>query len=89
FFKGHVGNVIVCVLLGAFGSFAKFVVNYALAILLSEAANVLLAGVAWPAIVHLAFGGAGGIIAFIVLNRVKHVSFPHQQAKVSEIPKTV
>ncbi len=49
FFKGHVGNVIVCVLLGAFGSFAKFVVNYGLAILLSEAANVLLAGVAWPA----------------------------------------
>ena len=83
FFKGHLDNVVVCVVLGAFGSFAKFVLNYGLAILLSQAANVLLAGVAWPATIHLIFGGAGGIIAFIVLNRVKHVRFPHQQIKKS------
>jgi len=84
FFKGHVDNVVVCVFLGAFGSFAKFIVNYGLAIVLSQAANALLAGVAWPAIVHLLFGGAGGIIAFIVLNRVKHVRFPHHHVRPSE-----
>jgi ABC-type thiamin/hydroxymethylpyrimidine transport system permease subunit len=83
FFKGHLDNIVVCVALGAFGSFAKFVVNYGLAILLSQVANVLLAGVAWPATIHLIFGGAGGIIAFIVLNRVKHVHFPHQPLKKS------
>lgn len=88
-FRGHLENVFVCVILGAFGSFAKLLVNYSLAIITLQNANVLLAGIGVAGAVHLIFGGAGGVISAVILNRVKHVQFPHRSIDKQKKPKEI
>ncbi|MCW4017957.1 MAG: cobalt ABC transporter permease [Candidatus Bathyarchaeota archaeon] len=84
FFKEHLGNVFVAVLLGAFGSFAKMAVNYSITSALSLNANILLAGIGIAGASHLIFGAAGGIIAGIILNRVRVLYFPNKSSKLRE-----
>jgi hypothetical protein len=83
-FKGHLSNVFVGILLGAFGSFDKMLVNYTISSALSMNSNILLAGIGVAGASHLIFGGAGGIIAGIILNRVQVLHFPRQHPKPME-----
>ena len=76
-FKDHLANPLVGLILGAFGSFAKLVVNYSITSQIVQNANVLLLGVGFAGAIHLIFGGAGGVISAIVLNRIRHVHFPN------------
>ncbi len=76
-FRGHLTNPLVGFVLGAFGSFSKMIVNYSITSALSVNANILLAGIGFAGASHLIFGGAGGIIAGIILNRIRHVQFPN------------
>jgi hypothetical protein len=80
-FKGHFTNLLVGLVLGAFGSFDKMLVNYAITSALSVNANILLAGIGVAGASHLIFGGAGGAISSIVLGRVQHIQFPNRQSK--------
>jgi hypothetical protein len=77
-FKGHLFNPLVGLLLGAFGSFDKMLVNYTITSALSVNANILLAGIGVAGASHLVFGGAGGFISALVLGRVQHVQFPQR-----------
>jgi hypothetical protein len=79
-FKGHLGNVLVGVILGAFGSFDKLVVNYSITSALAMNANVLLAGIGVAGASHLIFGGVGGAISAIIVNRVEHLHFPNSNS---------
>ena len=79
-FRGHLTNPLVGLVLGAFGSFDKMVVNYGITGALSVNANILLAGIGVAGAVHLIFGGAGGVISGIILNRIRHVQFPNHVA---------
>ncbi|MCW4005974.1 MAG: cobalt ABC transporter permease [Candidatus Bathyarchaeota archaeon] len=81
FFKGHLSNMFVGFLLGAFGSFAKMLVNYYTSVLIGSSANLILAGIGVAGVSHLVFGGAGGIIAAIILSRVKVIHFPGRAEK--------
>ena len=58
-FKGHLMNPLVGFVLGAFGSFDKMLVNYAITSALSVNANILLVGIGVAGASHLIFGGAG------------------------------
>jgi hypothetical protein len=78
-FKGHLTNPLVGLILGAFGSFDKMLVNYSITSALSVNANILLVGIGVAGASHLIFGGAGGVISGIILNRIKHVQFPHHR----------
>ena len=80
-FKGHLTNPLVGLILGAFGSFDKMLVNYGITSALSVNANVLLVGIGVAGASHLIFGGAGGIISGIILNRIQHVPFPRKKDK--------
>jgi hypothetical protein len=80
-FRGHLTNPLVGFVLGAFGSFAKMIVNYSITSALSVNANILLVGIGVAGASHLIFGGAGGVISGIILNRIRHVQFPNQIAK--------
>jgi hypothetical protein len=84
FFKGHLGNALVGFILGAFGSFDKMLVNYSITSALSLNANILLAGIGIAGAVHLVFGGAGGIISSIILNRVQLLHFPNRKPHKKE-----
>lgn len=83
FFKGHLGNVLVGFIMGAFGSFDKMLVNYSLTAALNLNANILFAGIGIAGAVHLVFGGAGGIISSIVVGRVQHLHFPNHDTQKS------
>lgn len=76
-FSGHLTNPLVGFVLGAFGSFSKMIVNYSITSALSVNANILLVGIGIAGASHLIFGGAGGIIAGIILNRISHFQFPN------------
>jgi hypothetical protein len=78
-FKGHLSNFLVGFILGAFGSFAKLLVNYSITGALSMNANVLLAGIGIAGAVHLIFGGAGGIISSIIVGRIHHLRLPNHE----------
>ena len=80
-FRGHLTNPLVGVILGAFGSFVKLVVNYTITGALITNANVILVGIGVAGSVHLIFGGAGGAISSVVLNRIKHFQFPKTNVK--------
>ncbi len=87
-FKGHLDHLLVGFLIGAFGSFAKLLVNYYLSILLQMNANVVLAGLGVAGTVHLIFGGAGGIIAALIVNRVRHVYYERRVPAKKKQPTT-
>lgn len=78
-FKGHLTNPLVGFILGAFGSFDKMLVNYSITRALSVNANILLVGIGVTGASHLIFGGAGGIVSGIILNRIRHVQFPSRK----------
>jgi len=78
-FKGHMGNPAIGFAVGAFGNLAKGFVNFSLGIYLTPAAHILVLGLAPALASHLVFGGAGGIISAIILNRIQHIKFPNQQ----------
>ena len=80
-FKGHLANPLVGVILGAFGSFVKLVVNYTITGALITNANVILVGIGIAGSVHLIFGGAGAAISSIVLNRIRYFHFPNHKVK--------
>jgi hypothetical protein len=86
-FKGHLANPLVGVILGAFGSFVKLVVNYTITGALITNANVILVGIGIAGSVHLIFGGAGGAISSIVLNRIRYFHFPNHKAKKEKTEK--
>lgn len=83
-FRGHLSNLFVGFILGAFGSFDKMLVNYSLLSALSLNANILLAGIGIAGAVHLIFGGTGGVIADLILGRVQVLHFPHSDSKSRE-----
>jgi hypothetical protein len=83
-FKGHLTNPLVGVILGAFGSFVKLSVNYTITGALIANANVILVGVGVAGTVHLIFGGAGGAISSIVLNRIQHIQLPNHVREKEE-----
>jgi hypothetical protein len=78
-FKGHMGNLAVGFVVGALGNLAKGFVNFSLGIYLTPAAHILVLGLAPALTSHLIFGGIGGIISAIILNRIQHIKFPNQQ----------
>jgi hypothetical protein len=78
-FKGHLSNLLVGLMLGAFGSFSKMIVNYNISMLVYSNQNIVLAGIGVAGTVHLVFGGAGGIIAALIVNRVQHVYYQRQK----------
>ena len=80
-FKDHLTNILVGFILGAFGSFDKMIVNYSITSALSVNANILLVGIGIAGASHLIFGGAGGVISAIVLNRIHHVQFPRRRSE--------
>jgi hypothetical protein len=86
-FKGHLTNPLVGVILGAFGSFFKLVVNYTITGALVTNANVILVGIGIAGSVHLIFGGAGGAISSIVLNRIKHFQLTNPKVKKEKTEK--
>ena len=87
-FRGHLGNPLVGILLGAFGSFNKTLVNYYITAQLYHSTPLLIAGIGFAGTISLTFGGAGGAISAIIVNRVQHVRFPTQTAKKAEKPNT-
>jgi hypothetical protein len=80
-FKGHLSNPLVGLILGAFGSFDKMLVNYSITSALSVNANILLVGIGIAGASHLIFGGAGGAISSIILNRIRNIHFPNHKQK--------
>ena len=80
-FKENLTNPLVGLMLGAFGSFDKMLVNYSITSALSVNANILLVGIGIAGTVHLIFGGAGGAISSIVLNRIRHMQFPRRSSE--------
>ncbi len=83
-FRGHLGNIFVGCILGAFGSFDKTIVNYSITSLLGQNAHILLVGIGVAGTASLIFGGGGGIISALIVNRVQHIHFPnHQNVKKS------
>ena len=83
-FKGHLGNLLVGALLGAFGSFNKTMVNYYITSLIGQNAHILLVGIGLAGTDSLIFGAAGGIISAIIVNRTQHLHFPNQTDKKKE-----
>jgi hypothetical protein len=84
-FKGHIGNVLVGCLLGAFGSFDKTIVNYTIMSQIGGTAHILIAGIFVGGVSSLVFGGAGGIISSIIVNRVQHIHFPRHTPKKANV----
>jgi hypothetical protein len=78
-FKGHIDNILVGLILGAFGSFVKEVVHFYVASALSGTLNYFFIGVGTRGITALVFGAAGGVISAIIINRVKHLQFPNRK----------
>ena len=76
-FKGHLAYPLVGLILGAFGSFSKLIVNYSITSYIAQNANVLLVGIGFAGAIHLIFGGAGGVISAIILNRIRYFHFPN------------
>jgi hypothetical protein len=83
-FRGHLGNPLVGIILGAFGSFDKTLVNYYISAQLFSNTNLLIAGIGVAGTSSLIFGGAGGAISAIIVNRIQHVHFPNQATKKIE-----
>jgi len=86
-FKGHLTNPLVGLILGAFGSFAKLVVNYSITGALVTNANVILVGIGIAGSVHLIFGGAGGAISSFVLNRIRYFQLPNHKVREIKLKK--
>lgn len=74
-FKGHLGNILVGFILGALGSFDKTMVNYYITAALIKNANIVLVGIGLAGTVSLIFGGVGGAISALIVNRVEKVHF--------------
>lgn len=87
-FRGHLGNVLVGCVLGAFGSFDKTMVNYYITSMIGQNSHILIAGIGIAGTSSLIFGGAGGIISAIIVNRIQHLHFLNQASKKPEKPKT-
>jgi len=85
FFKGHLDNIAVGFVIGAFGNLAKGIVNFSLGIWLTPNANIIILGFGPAMISHLVFGGLGGIIAAIILNRVRHLRFPRRSTDKQKV----
>jgi hypothetical protein len=87
-FRGHLGNPLVGIILGAFGSFDKTLVNYYIAAQITHSTPLLIAGIGVAGTSSLIFGGAGGIISVIIVNRVQHLHFPNYKATKSVTEKS-
>lgn len=87
-FRGHLGNVLVGCIMGAFGSFDKMLVNYYITSIIGLNANILIAGIGIAGTISLIFGGAGGVISSAIINRIQHVHFPNQTPTKTAKPKT-
>ena len=88
-FRGHLRNLFVGIVLGAFGSFDKGLVNWTITSIVGGNANILLAGIGVMATSHIVFGGAGGLIAAGIVNRVQVLRFPNRQSKLQEAKITL
>ena len=88
-FKGHLGNPLVGIILGAFGSFDKTLVNYYITAQIAHSTPLLIAGIGVAGTSSLIFGGAGGVISAVIVNRVQRVFFPSQPPKLREKTSTV
>jgi hypothetical protein len=70
---GTRGSVIVLVVAGAFANVAKFIVGLVIATLVGLPAFFIQLGMTYSFSTHLAFGAAGGLIAFGVLKAIKQI----------------
>lgn len=86
-FKGHLGNPLVGVILGAFGSFVKTLVNYFITAQIAHSAPLLIAGIGVAGTSSLIFGGAGGAISAVIVNRIRYLQFPNQTNKKNDKSK--
>lgn len=78
-FRGHLGNPIAGLIIGSFGNVSKMFVNYYISTLINMNANIIFAGIAVGSISSIVFGGLGGVISAVVLNRIEpyiHIHFP-------------
>jgi hypothetical protein len=80
-FRGHLENILVGCVLGAFGSFDKTMVNFYITSLIGQNAHILLVGIGIAGTSSLIFGGAGGMISSLIVNRVQHLHFPNSHLK--------
>ncbi|UCD92991.1 MAG: hypothetical protein JSV43_03510 [Methanobacteriota archaeon] len=66
-------NMTVLVVAGAFANIAKFFMGMVIATLVGIPAFFIQLGMTYSLITHLAFGVAGGLIAFGVLKAIRHI----------------
>ncbi len=66
-------NMTVLVVAGAFANIAKFLMGMVIATLIGIPAFFIQLGMTYSLVTHLAFGVAGGLVAFGVLKAVRHV----------------
>lgn len=70
FFKGHLDNLFVGILIGAAGHLCKLLSNSYLDIVAGTPVEVVLISLGYAAILHAVFGGIGGGVAALVLGRL-------------------
>jgi hypothetical protein len=87
-FKDHLDNVAVGFVIGAFGNLVKGSVNYSVTVALGFNANILLLGFGPAMLSHLVFGGLGGVVSAIILNRIRHLRFPRQTTTTQAKPNS-
>jgi hypothetical protein len=63
------------------------VVNYSITGALITNANVILVGIGIAGSVHLIFGGAGGALSSVVLNRIRYLQLPNYKLKREKTEK--
>ncbi|OPX88841.1 MAG: hypothetical protein A4E53_01801 [Pelotomaculum sp. PtaB.Bin104] len=71
FFNYRLENPFVGAICGTLTSLAKLVVNLALAVLLKLPTGFIALGLGFSSLTHTVFGAAGGIIAAILIKRLK------------------
>ncbi|WP_042696555.1 ECF transporter S component [Methanocorpusculum bavaricum] len=64
-------NPMVGFIVGAVGNFTKMLVNFAVQMLFGVQATFILVGITVSATTHLIFGGIGGILAVLILSRLR------------------
>jgi hypothetical protein len=70
-FVGRLDVVAIGFVVGAGGNLAKMVVNYAINLFFGVQAHFILLGIGISSATHLVFGGIGGVLAVLLVRRLK------------------